>query len=40
MVLEQLRKELTEEIERVRNEKFQGREEARRRKQLVIEVEG
>jgi hypothetical protein len=40
MVLEQLRKELTEEIERVRNEKSQRHEEARRRKQLVIEVEG
>jgi len=40
VVLEQLRKELTKEIERVRNEKTQRREEARRRKQLVIEVEG
>jgi hypothetical protein len=40
MVLEQLRKELTEEIERVRSEKTQHREEARRKKQLVIEVEG
>jgi hypothetical protein len=38
--LEQLRNELTEEIERVRSEKTQRREEARRRKQLVIEVEG
>jgi hypothetical protein len=30
---------LTEEIERVRSEKTQHREEARRKKQLVIEVE-
>jgi hypothetical protein len=40
VVLEQLRKELTKEIERVRNEKSQRREEAHRSKQLVIEVEG
>jgi hypothetical protein len=40
VALEQLRRELTEEIERVRNEKSQRREEARRSKQLVIEVEG
>jgi len=38
--LEQLRNELTEEIERVRKEKAQRREEASRGKQLVIEVEG
>jgi len=40
MRLEQLRNELTKEIERVRSEKSQRREEARRRKQLLIEVEG
>ncbi len=41
MRLEQLRNELTKEIERVRSEKSQRRsEEALRRKQLLIEVEG
>jgi len=40
MRLEQLRNELTKEIERVRSEKSQRREEVRRRKQLLIEVEG
>jgi len=40
MRLEQLRNELAKEIERVRNEKSQHREEASRKKQLVIEVEG
>ncbi|MBW2540918.1 MAG: hypothetical protein JRF15_02410 [Deltaproteobacteria bacterium] len=38
--LEQLRAELAEEIERVRNERANRREEARREKRLVIEVEG
>ena len=41
MRLEQLRNELTKEIERVRSEKSQRlSEEALRRKQLLIEVEG
>lgn len=41
MRLEQLRNELTKEIERVRSEKSQRRsEETLRRKQLLIEVEG
>ena len=40
MRLEKLRNELAKEIERVRSEKAEHREEAHRRKQLMIEVEG